>query len=371
MGSVFSKLKFEFKRKGGVFTVNPPSYRFDLEIEEDLIEEVARLHGFENIPADPPRARAAMSAPPETRRSLHALRECLAACDYQETINFAFVEPAWEADFAGEHDPLRLLNPIASQLSVMRSTLIGSLVANLRYNQARKLSRIRVFEIGRCYRRDAQAPDGELTVAGVAQPMRVAAAAFGPALEEQWGVATRGVDFYDVKADVEALFSPRRPRFEAAPHPALHPGRSARVMLDGVECGWVGELHPRWQQKYELPLPVALFELDAASLAEAPLPRPSQPSRYPPVVRDIALLLDGKIRAQQLLDAIAAEKPAIVQDVRLFDLYQGGSLPPGKKSLALRVVMQHTERTLTDTEADAARDALVALWGRHLGAKLR
>jgi len=253
----------------------------------------------------------------------------------------------------------------------MRSTLMGSLVANLRYNHARKLSRIRVFEIGRSYRRDAQAPDGELTVAGVAQPMRVAAAAFGPALEEQWGVATRAVDFYDVKADVEVLFFPRCPRFEAALHPALHPGRSARVMLDGAAVGWLGELHPRWQQKYELPQAVALFELEASALMQAPLPRLSQPSRFPMVVRDIALLVDARVSAQQLLDAAEAEKPGLVRDLQVFDLYQGSSLPKGRKSLAFRVVMQHTERTLTDAEADAARDALVALWGRVFAASLR
>jgi phenylalanyl-tRNA synthetase beta chain len=371
MAEVFARLGLEWKHEGENFRVTPPPHRFDLEIEEDLIEEVARVHGFENIPAHPPHAPARMSAPPEAQRSLHALRERLAACDYHETINFAFVEPAWEADFAGEASPVRLLNPIASQLSVMRSTLIGSLVANVRYNHGRKLARVRVFEIGRVYRRDASVADGPLAVAGIAQPVRIGAAAFGPAFEEQWGVPERPVDFYDVKADVEALVFPRRARFEAASHPALHPGRSARVLLEGAEAGWIGELHPKWQQKYELPQPVVLFELDAASLSQAPLPRPSQPSRFPVVVRDIALVVDANLQAQQLVDAILGEKPEIVQDLRLFDLYQGPNLPAGTKSLAFRVVMQHTERTLTDAEADAARDALVALWGRRFGATLR
>ena len=166
-----------------------------------------------------------------------------------------------------------------------------------------------------------------------------------------------------------------RSRFEAAAHPALHPGRSARVLLEGHSgyghAGWLGELHPRWQQKYELPQPVVLFELDADMVAAAPLPRPKHPSRFPPVVRDIALLVDAGVPAQALLDAIQGEKPAIVQEVAVFDLYQGPSLPAGRKSLAFRVVMQDTERTLTDVEADAARDALVGLWGRHFGAILR
>ncbi|TAK44234.1 MAG: phenylalanine--tRNA ligase subunit beta [Betaproteobacteria bacterium] len=371
MADAFARLALPAAREDDAFDVLPPAYRFDLEIEEDLIEEVARVHGFENIPAHPPRALAKMIAPAETSRSPHALRECLAACDYQETINFAFVEPEWETDFAGERDPIRLLNPIASQLSVMRSTLIGSLVANVRFNQARKLSRIRVFEIGRCYRRDAAVEDGELAVAGVAQPVRIAGAAFGPALEEQWGAATRAVDFYDVKADVETLCFPRWPRFEAALHPALHPGRSARVLLDGIPIGWVGELHPRWQQKYELAQALAVFELDASALMQVPLPRPTEPPRFPVVVRDIALLVDARVTAQQLLDAAEAEKPGIVRQLLLFDLYHGSKLPQGRKSLAFRVVMQHTERTLTDAEADAVRDALVALWGRLFAASLR
>jgi len=372
MAAVFRRLGFEFENKNNSFVVNPPSYRFDIEIEEDLVEEVARVHGFDNIPALPPRAPAQMRAQPEARRSLHELRERIAACDYQETINFAFVEPAWEADFAGVADPIRLLNTIASQASVMRTTLIGSLVANVRYNHARKLPRIRVFEVGRVYLRDAAAVDGPLSVAGLRQPVRVGGAAFGPAIEEQWGAKPmRGVDFYDVKADLEAICAPRRLRVEAATHPALHPGRSGRVLVDDSPAGWLGELHPRWQQKYELPQPVVLFELEADVLAQAPLPRPSQPSKFPPVVRDIALLVDAGVAAQALLAAAEAEKPAIVLEVGVFDLYQGSNLPAGRKSLAFRVVMQDTERTLTDVEADSARDALVELWGRRFGAILR
>ena len=370
MKSVFHRLGFDFRIENRIFVVTPPSHRFDLEIEEDLIEEVARVHGFDNIPAHPPRAPAKMHAAPEAQRSLHTVRERVAACDYQETINFAFVEPAWEADLAGEANPVRLLNPIASQASVMRTTLLGSLIANVRTNHARKLGRIRVFEIGRVYLRAAAAA-GPLSVAGLQQPVRVAGAAFGPALDEQWGSAGRAVDFFDMKADVEAICAPRRLRFEAAAHPALHPGRSARVLSEGSQAGWLGELHPRWQQKYELPQPVLLFELEAGCVTQAPLPQPTQPSRFPPVVRDIALLVDAGLLAQAFLDALQAEKPAIVQDVGIFDLYQGQSLPPGKKSLAFRVVMQDTERTLTDTEADSARDALVELWGRRFGAKLR
>jgi phenylalanyl-tRNA synthetase beta chain len=371
IGAAFKRLGLRFARKAGAFTVTPPSYRFDLAIEEDLIEEVARVHGFERIPALPPRAAAAMTPAAETRRSLHEVRERVAARDYQEVITFSFVEPQWEADLAGEANPVRLLNPIASQLSVMRTTLLGGLLAGVRYNAARKLERIRLFEVGRVFLRDASVRDGPLEVAGLRQPMRVAAVACGPAMEEQWDAKPRAVDFFDMKADVEALFAPRAVRFEAAPHPAFHPGRSARIRQEGQEVGWVGELHPQWQQKYEVNQSVMFFELDASALQSAPLPEVSQPSRFPTVTRDIALLVDANVAVQALMDAIAEERPKIVRDVRLFDLYQGPNLPAGKKSLAFRVVMQDTERTLTDAEADAAREALVELWGRRFGATPR
>jgi phenylalanyl-tRNA synthetase beta chain len=371
IAAAFRRLGLRFAHKAGAFTVTPPSYRFDLAFEEDLIEEVARVHGFERIPALPPRAGAAMTAVAESRRSLHEVRDRVAARDYQEVITFSFVEPQWEADLAGEANPIRLLNPIASQLSVMRTTLLGGLLAGVRYNAARKLERIRLFEVGRVFLRDASVKDGPLEVAGLRQPMRAAAVAGGPAVEEQWGAQPRSVDFFDVKADVESLLAPRAARFEAAAHPAFHPGRSARIRLEGQEVGWLGELHPQWQQKYQLNQPVICFELDAAVLQAAPLPEVSLPSRFPSVTRDIALLVDANVGVQALIDAIAEGKPKIVADVRLFDLYQGPNLPAGKKSLAFRVVMQDTERTLTDAEADLAREALVALWGGRFGATPR
>ena len=368
MGAAFKRLGFESSLKKTSFTVKPPSYRFDIAIEEDLIEEVARLYGFERIAAQPPRVGATMLKSAEGRRSIHVLRERLAAADYREVINFSFVEPRWEADFAGEANPIRLVNPIASQQSVMRTTLVGSLVDVLRKNQSRKVPRIRVFEVGRVYHRDPAAAEGPLAVRGVRQPIRVAAAAYGPALPPQWDAAERAVDFFDVKADVETLCAAR---FEPAQHPAFHPGRSARVLLSNKPAGWIGELHPKWQRKYELASAPVLFELDAQRLLEVAVPEPVVPSRFPPVVRDIALAFPVQTPVQPVLEAMETGKPAIVRDVKLFSLYRGAGLPAGTKSLAFRVVMQHTERTLTDAEADAARDTLVALLGSKFSAKLR
>jgi phenylalanyl-tRNA synthetase beta chain len=371
MAEAFKRLGFAFGKEADAFVAVPPSYRFDIAIEEDLVEEVARLYGFERIAAHPPRVAARMLAAPERLRSLHELRERLAAADYQEVVTFSFVEPQWEIDFAGGTQPIRLLNPIASHQSVMRTTLMGSLVDIVRRNHFRKVPRIRVFEAGRVFLRDAGVSAGPLSVAGVRQPLRLAAAAYGPALAEQWDDAERPADFFDVKGDLEALCAPLVPRFEPASHPALHPGRSARVLLHGRMAGWLGELHPKWLPRYELPRAPVLFELDAEALREVALPDPGVPSRFPPVVRDIAMVFEENTPVQAIFDAIEAEKPPIVRSVRLFSLYRGAGLPPGRKSLAFRVVMQHTETTLTDAEADVARDTLVSLMSRKFSASLR
>jgi len=307
---------------------------------------------------------------PEQKRTLHALRERLAASDYREVINFSFVEPAWEADFAGETNPVRLLNPIASQQSVMRTSLIGSLVSKIQHNHARKVPRIRIFEVGRVFLRDPAAEDGPLSVGGLRQPMRIAAAAYGPA-SEQWDAAARAVDFFDVKADLENLAAPLTARLESAAHPAFHPGRSARVLIGGAAAGWVGELHPKWLLKYGLPQAPILFELEAEPLLGVPLPQPGVPSDQPTVVRDISMVFALETPVQAVFDAIQAEKPAIVRSAGLLSVFRGAGIPADRKSLAFRVVMQDTERTLTDAEADAARDALVALLGRKFAATIR
>jgi phenylalanyl-tRNA synthetase beta chain len=370
MASIFSRLGLAHTVRDEAFLVTPPSWRFDIEIEEDLIEEVARVYGFDRIPAHPPSAPAIMRTPPEASRSLHELRHSLAAADYREVINFSFVEAQWESDFAGEANPIRLLNPIASQLAVMRTSLIGGLIANVRYNLNRKLSRVRLFETGRVFLRDSRAAAAATSVAGVSQPTRIAAVAYGPAADEQWGVAARTVDFYDVKADVETLLQPLAARFEPAQHPALHPGRSARVLV-GTDCiGWVGELHPRWQQKYELPLPPVLFELEAGPLQTVPLPEYREVSKFPPVVRDMAVDVPESTPYQGLLDALLEARPDAVQAIRLFDVYRGKGMEAGRKSLAFRVVMQHTARTMTDGEADAAMAQLTQVLPRF-GGRLR
>jgi phenylalanyl-tRNA synthetase beta chain len=376
VADIFNRLNLPFTQEPGKFYVTSPSYRFDIEIEEDLIEEVARVYGFENIPALPPVAPSAMLVEPENRRSLFAIRDELADLGYQEVVNMSFVEEVWERDFAANLEPIRLQNPIASQMSVMRSTLIGSLVANLRYNVNRKQNRVRLFEIAGVYKRDPAVQDGPLSVAGYEQLKHVAGIAYGPALDEQWSVPTRAVDFFDVKADVEALFAPRALRFVKTEHPALHPGRCAAVELDGKRVGVIGELHPRLMQQYELPQAPVLFELDAEALQQRIVPNYVEISKFPGATRDLALVVKQQVPAQSVLDAFAAEVQSnplgrIVQAVVLFDEYRGKGLEADEKSLAFRFSLQDTQSTLQDDAVDAIMAALAEAAKQKHGARLR
>jgi phenylalanyl-tRNA synthetase beta chain len=376
IADIFTRLGLAFTQKDGVFSVTPPSYRFDIEIEEDLIEEIARVYGFENIPALPPVAANAMRIAPENTRSLFTIRRQLADSDYQEVVNFSFVEQAWEADFAANTNPIKLLNPIASQMGVMRSSMIGSLIANVRYNLNRKVSRIRLFEIGAIYLRNDQPADGPLSVAGFDQPKRAAAIAYGPIAEEQWGQATRNVDYFDVKSDLEALFAPKKLAFSKAEHPALHPGRSANIMLEGKNIGFIGELHPCWQQKYDLPLAPVLFEVDISALQQIDVPSYKEISKFPAATRDLALVVKQDVSVQDLMDVFVAEKQSnpichILQVVVLFDEYRGKGLESDEKSLAFRFTLQDTQTTLQDDLVDAAMAAFVAAAGAGPGARLR
>ncbi|KFL50118.1 phenylalanine--tRNA ligase subunit beta [Burkholderia pyrrocinia] len=379
IASIFTRLGLPFERDDDAFLVTPPSHRFDIEIEEDLIEEVARIYGFEKIPARPPVATSEMRATNETRRSIHDIRHALAARDYAETVNFSFVDAEWEHDFAGNDNPIRLLNPIASQLSVMRTTLFGSLIAVLRHNLNRRADRVRVFESGRVFLADPSVKAGELAVEGHSQPKRVGALAYGPALDEQWGAATRPVDFFDVKGDLEALLAPAAARFVKAEHPALHPGRSARIEVDGRAVGWIGELHPRLMQKYELPQAPVMFEIDADALIARALPAPTDVSKFPPVRRDIAVVVDQAVEVQALFDemkkALAEEACRFVQKVVLFDEFRAksntsGGLAAHEKSLAFRVTLQDAAGTLQDEVVDQAIQTLVERMARA-GARLR
>ena len=344
---VFQRLGLQFTQQPGHLTVRPPSWRFDLKIEEDLIEELIRVIGYDQLPLTPPLAPVTARVRPESRRSAHAVRRTLAALDYQETIGFSFVEERWERQLADNPDPIKVLNPIAAPLAVMRSSLVGSLLQVLRTNLARKAGRVRVFEIGRVFKRDAGVPDGPLTVAGLHQPMRVAGLVSGSADGLQWGRKEQGVDFFDVKG----------------------------VELDGRAVGIVGELHPQWRQAYELPQAPMLFELDLDAVLDCPVPVFTPVPRQQPAYRDVALVLRDDVSHDALMSELRADPASLIRNATLFDIYKPATSVPGLKagerSLAVRLELLDAETTLTDDRIDAAVAAAVARAEQAFGARLR
>jgi phenylalanyl-tRNA synthetase beta chain len=372
MAGTFKRLGFEHSIANGVITVTPASWRFDIEIEEDLIEEVARLFGFDNISTNAPVAAQYMQAQPEGTLSLHSLRIAMANRDYMEAINYSFVDASWETDFVANTNPIKLLNPIASNMSVMRSTLIGGLVANVKHHLSHRMNRVRMFELGKVFLRDDSVLTGDVTIAGYDQPQRLCAIAYGSVAPAQWSRNTRDVDFFDLKADLDALCPGLS--YEKAEHVALHPGRSAKVSRNGVAIGWIGELHPKLCQAYHLPNAPIVFEVDAQALCQRGLPLHADIAKTPVLERDLALVVDTALPAQALLDAVRGSKDEALKalfSVSVLNQFTGGNLPADKKSIAIRLQLQDASATLTDIQADAAMSAALASVQGSCGATLR
>ena len=360
----------------GTVTVQPPSFRFDLQIEEDLIEEVARMVGYNHLPTTPPLAPITASVRLESQRSPHALRHHLAALGYQETINYSFVDARWEHELAGNANPIKLLNPIASQMSVMRSTLLGSLLNVVKFNVDRKASRVRVFEIGRVFHKDASVQNTDTTVQGFDQPMHVAGMAFGSAAPLQWGTKEQAADFFDVKADVQALLLPAIAQFEPAEHPAMHPGRCAKVLLDGKVVGHVGELHPRWRQSWDLSQAPVMFELALDTVLHRAVPKSSGVAKFPNVERDIAVIVKDSVTHAQLMAAVhAAKTQGLLRHAVLFDVYrpkaESAAMAMDEKSLAVRLTLNSDEATLNEAQIEGVVQAVVAELTAQVAARLR
>lgn len=343
-------MQLKFALKDDDFYVIPPSFRFDIVLEVDLIEEIARLIGYDNILVRPSQTPARMIMEQEALRPVSRLRQIMVARDYQETISYAFHDADVEKNLCGNARPVTLKNPISSQMTVMRSSLLGGLIGALRINLTHKQSRVRLFETGVCF-------SGE----EYSQQEKFGGLCYGAQFPEQWGVETRTVDFYDVKADVEALFFPAQIIFYASPHPASHPGRSAEILLDGNTVGWIGELHPQWLQQYEILKSVVWFEVDLHALTTVNLPRARDISKFPPVRRDIAVIVDESVTVQSLINAMQSSNIPYVVEIGLFDLYRGASVGDGKKSLAFRVLLQDTQKTLTDSEIEQSIALLIAV----------
>lgn len=367
---VFRRLQFDCSDvagQQGVLQVTPPSYRFDITLEADLIEEIGRVWGYDNIDECLPSLPQAMLPAPEASRSTGELRRLIAARDYQEVVNYAFVALEWEQKLLQNQDPIVLENPIASDMSAMRSSLLPGLVATIAANRRRSQHRVRVFEIGRVFLRDVNGQP----VAGFSQPERLAGAAYGEREPEQWGVEAVGVDFFDVKADLEVMYAPRTVACEPLAHPFLHPGRAARVRVAGEDVGVIGELHPYWVQFFDLGRATIVFELDLASLRARDLPHYREVSMFQAVRRDLALIVGDEVPAEHVRKALQNAAPHYVKEVELFDLYRGPGLSENEKSLAFRIVMQDNQRTLEDGDADQAIAALVDAVRGQFGARLR
>jgi phenylalanyl-tRNA synthetase beta chain len=302
-----------------------------------------------------------MLAAPEQQLHLNQVRDLLVAQGYQEVVTYSFVDESWERDLLGNSAPIKLKNPIASNLSVMRTSLWGGLLDTLTYNLNRKQERAFLFEVGAVYH-DVASKFQEAT--------RISGLAYGSAKPEQWAAANTEVDFFDVKAHIDALIT-GDVTYEKAEHAALHPGQSARILLDGNAIGWIGKLHPKWQQHYDLPKSAYLFELDARAVLSRPLAAYQEVSKLLPVRRDIAIVLDESIAAEAVLSAIRSANIALIHDLALFDLYQGKGIAENKKSLALSILMHDTQKTLTDSDADATIAKLVELLQNNFEAVLR
>ncbi len=364
--TILASLEFDIAETQDGWQVRAPRHRFDIEREADLIEEVARIHGYDRIPETSGAAAMLLTSATETRVSADATAALLVARDYREVITYSFVDAGDDGAISGKASRLVLANPIASDMSVMRTSLWSGMLHACAGNLSRQQQRVRLFEIGKSF-------DGELTAPR--ETLRIAGLACGPRLPEQWANPGQEVDFFDIKSDVCALLGIAGPaeRLEFAPsrHPALQPGQAAEVRRQGTILGVVGKLDPRIARRFEIKPAVYLFELDADIALAAQLPVVESISRFPAIRRDIAVLVDEKVTAAELIGVVRAAAPQLVRSVRIFDVYHGPGVEAGLKSIAIGLILQETSRTLTDEDADAVQAAAVRKLHQEFAAVLR
>jgi len=350
----------------GQWQVEVPSHRFDISLEVDLIEELARLYGYNRLPVRYPQARLAPQAKAEARSDLPELRRLLVARGYQEAITYSFIDPKQFELFSPGVQPLMLANPISNDMAAMRASLWPGLVKSLQHNLNRQQDRVRLFESGLRF-------VGQLD--GLKQEPMLAGVVCGSRLPEGWAQGRDVVDFFDVKADVEAVlgFAGALDAFTFMPgkHPALHPGQTARIERDGREVGYVGAIHPELSKTLGLDRPVFVFELVLAEVALGKMPKFQELSRFPEVRRDLALIADEGVAATAVLEVIRENAGEWLTDLRLFDVYQGKGIDPHTKSLAVGLTWQHPSRTLNDDEVNAATHKILTSLEERLNATLR
>ena len=363
---ILADLGMQVKNAAQGWRIMPPSYRFDIKQECDLIEEVARIYGYEKLPSRMPRFEMAEGAPPESRIPEGRIRDVFIDRDYQEVITYSFVDPDLQKLIEPAVTPAALANPIASNMSVMRTSLWPGLLQAVLYNQNRQQTRLRLFEIGRCFVPHNSKINQDKMLAGVIT---------GSAFPEQWGAKSSPVDFYDLKGDVETLLDltgdKGQFRFKPATHPALHPGQAAEIVRNGKSAGFLGALHPQIQRRLDLDGPVFLFELQFSQVQQAIAPRFQEISKFPSIRRDIAVIIDRQIPAQDILDCVYRTAGQLLVNLQLFDEYRGEGIDSGRKSFALGLTLQDTSRTLKEEVVEAVMMQVIAALRSRFGAQLR
>jgi phenylalanyl-tRNA synthetase beta chain len=363
---ILKGLRLHVESVDGGWNVEPPSHRFDIEIEADLIEEVARIHGYDSIPETTAFSQSPLETVTETRVGLERAAETLIARDYQEVVTYSFVDADANKAFTGTNSDLVLSNPISSEMSVMRASLWPGMVEVAAANIARQQDRVRIFEASKSFHGSLDAHTEVVRIAGLVM---------GLIVPEQWGSKARNADFFDIKADLEALLllaaDDNELKFVPVLHPALQSGQAAEIRRNGEAIGVVGKLHPGLAKRYDLKRPVYVFELHALKALESKAPSASSISKYPAIRRDIAVIVDDAISADDLVATVAAGAPELIQEVRIFDIYKGAGIEAGRKSVAISLILQETSRTLTDDDADVVMAATVSKLKDKFAAELR
>ena len=366
VAEILERLGMTVSTDAGGWSVIPPTSRFDIEREEDLIEEVGRIYGYDNIPATPGSSGISMQGKPEKAFDLDTAQTLLVSRDYHEVITYSFIAPEQARALMPESELIQLANPLSADMAVMRPTLWAGLIETAKYNRARQQERIRIFESGLRFMSHASEIKQEKMLAGLVQ---------GNIGAEQWGLSGRPADFFDLKADVEALLAltgvAGRFEFQAEDHPALHPGQSARITRGEATVGWMGLLHPRLEKSLDVGQKTFLFELGLSALEDGRVPAFAPISRFPAIRRDLALVVDANVAFSEVERCAREAAPAFLQDIRLFDVYTGSNIESERKSLALSLILQDSSRTLTDQDVALATEAVLEALNKKLNAKLR
>jgi phenylalanyl-tRNA synthetase beta chain len=365
ISEIFEQLGFIIHASIDVLEVQAPPFRFDINIEADLIEELARIHGYDRIEGDLPMIRVKLPQIDEARRRIEVMSRALVALGYREIISYAFVDPDLQNLICSHDGSIPLLNPLSTDMSVMRRSLLPGLIQVLIYNVKRQQPRVRLFEVGHIFENHDKFTEKPL----------IAGLIYGNIYPEQWDREDRLSDFYDIKADLESILRPfvnmNKLQFTPSQHGALHPSQAAQISCENHKIGILGRLHPELQAKFDLPNPVCMFELDLSLIPSIKQIKYRKLSKFPSIRRDISIIVNESIPAMEIINVIHHAEANILSNLELFDVYQGEGIDLGKKSLALGLTFQRSSSTLMDEEADAVLSSILDMLYKQFGAILR